>query len=352
MNTVLTKPSAGERVLARRRPFAMDAVSVASPQLAVLEDLHGWLSAGHRAVLLTLFSAGPSSLRDAGALCAIREDGRLSGSVSGGLIEDELIDLVRSGVYWDRPARLLSCPASDEEPARRHLPPDARITLTLEPAPQLADVLVAVEALRARRVISRELDFETGSVRHRILSATVPGSVSGGTRAICTILRPAWRVCPVGRPPVVQAVQQIARRVNFEVVDAQNVLPGLAGEIDGRTDRGSQFSPSLRRTAELAELDPLTIVLLLDDLPQPVDAALTDAIARANGLACRRVRRGERPDVAASEFSPAGRAPEEIALCAAAALVEMRAARLADPANASVSTIARRAEPQIHEPAA
>lgn len=278
-------------------------------------------------MLLTVCSTWPSSSCERGALCAIREDGRLSGSVSGGLIEDELIDLVRSGIYWGRAPRLL-CYTGEDNPEQRRLPAGAQLTFTLEPAPDPADLGVAVDALRARRIVARELDLDTGTVRFESLDVSSAGSVAADGRIVRTVLRPAWRVWPLGAEATVQAIRRVARYVHFDVVsvhsNGHDALPA------SQQARGAPVGAIAAN-----DLDALTIVLALDDAQLLLNDGLLDAIARSGSPLCVQVR--EAPMLAAQRRSPGAtkrfvsgaRAPEEVAVTALAALIELRAARLA-----------------------
>ena len=58
----------------------------------VLRTLHGWRAAGRRALLATVVRTWGSSPRPVGSIMALCEDGAVVGSVSGGCIEDDLID--------------------------------------------------------------------------------------------------------------------------------------------------------------------------------------------------------------------------------------------------------------------
>lgn len=57
----------------------------------VLQSVFEWLLTGHHVLLVTVLRTWGSSPRPIGALMAIRGDGRVVGSVSGGCIEDDLI---------------------------------------------------------------------------------------------------------------------------------------------------------------------------------------------------------------------------------------------------------------------
>ena len=67
-----------------------------SVDLEVLKSSARWLDEGHRALLVTVVRTWGSSPRPEGAMLAVRDDGLVVGSVSGGCIEDDLIDRVRN----------------------------------------------------------------------------------------------------------------------------------------------------------------------------------------------------------------------------------------------------------------
>ncbi len=58
----------------------------------VLRTLQGWRAAGQRALLATVVRTWGSSPRPEGSIMALCETGAVVGSVSGGCIEDDLID--------------------------------------------------------------------------------------------------------------------------------------------------------------------------------------------------------------------------------------------------------------------
>ena len=58
----------------------------------VLRTLLKWRRAGQRALMATVIRTWGSSPRPIGSIMALCEDGAVVGSVSGGCIEDDLID--------------------------------------------------------------------------------------------------------------------------------------------------------------------------------------------------------------------------------------------------------------------
>ena len=62
-----------------------------SLDLQVLTQARDWHAAGHAVWLVTVIETWGSAPRPPGALLALRDDGRVTGSVSGGCVEDDLI---------------------------------------------------------------------------------------------------------------------------------------------------------------------------------------------------------------------------------------------------------------------
>ncbi|AVS63291.1 cytochrome oxidase I, partial [Paracidovorax avenae] len=61
------------------------------PELRVARALHDWRAGGRHAVLATVLRTWGSSPRPVGSWMALRDDGLIEGSVSGGCIEDDLL---------------------------------------------------------------------------------------------------------------------------------------------------------------------------------------------------------------------------------------------------------------------
>ena len=126
----------------------------------IFEVLHQWMARDHAAALATVVRTFGSSPRPTGSMVAIRDDGAVVGSVSGGCIEQELIERVRAGLPT-RP-QLLSFGGTAEENQRIGLPCGGKLELVFEPAPN-ADIISALySALKSSQPITRYLDFSTG----------------------------------------------------------------------------------------------------------------------------------------------------------------------------------------------
>ena len=119
-----------------------------SLDLQVLRQARDWRDAQGRAVwLVTVIETWGSAPRPPGALLAMRDDGLVVGSVSGGCVEDDLIDRVRKGERVATPS-LITYGVTKEEAARFGLPCGGNLRLVQEP---LVDTAWIDEVLRAHR---------------------------------------------------------------------------------------------------------------------------------------------------------------------------------------------------------
>ena len=69
-----------------------------STDYQVLQSAINWLHDGKRVALATVVQTWGSSPRPVGSWLAIREDGQVVGSVSGGCVEDDLIRRVQTEI--------------------------------------------------------------------------------------------------------------------------------------------------------------------------------------------------------------------------------------------------------------
>src|SRR5690349_12424134 len=104
-----------------------------SVDLQVLKSANDWVKAGRRVVMATVVRTWGSAPRPIGALTAIRDDGMVVGSVSGGCIEDDMILQVRAGdLVKDKPATTKYGVSADEG-KRFRLPCGGTRELVIEP---------------------------------------------------------------------------------------------------------------------------------------------------------------------------------------------------------------------------
>jgi xanthine dehydrogenase accessory factor len=137
---------------------------VHSIDIEVLEAAMRWLDEGHRALLVTVVKTWGSSPRPEGAMLVVRGDGHVMGSVSGGCIEDDLIDRVRRNGIMQRAPEVVKYGIGAEEARHFGLPCGGTIQLVLEPITQQSGIRALYEAIDRRELVARTLDMATGAV--------------------------------------------------------------------------------------------------------------------------------------------------------------------------------------------
>src|ERR1700704_551717 len=108
-------------------------ISVDSVDLEVVRSALKWSESGHRATLGTVTHTWGSAPRPVGAMLVIRDDGRVIGSVSGGCVEDDLIDRVKSAALASQKPETVVYGVTQEKAARFGLPCGGTLQLVLEP---------------------------------------------------------------------------------------------------------------------------------------------------------------------------------------------------------------------------
>ena len=124
-------PSASAAQRRRGSGVTMDSVD-----LEVLKRCAEWLSAGRRVQLVTVVKTWGSSPRPPGAMLAVRDDGIVEGSVSGGCVEDDLVGRVRADGMTAKECAVVTYGVSADEARRFGLPCGGTIQLVLEPLAQ------------------------------------------------------------------------------------------------------------------------------------------------------------------------------------------------------------------------
>ena len=116
-----------------------------SVDLEVLKRSVDWIDAGRRVLLVTVVKTWGSSPRPEGAMLAVRDDGHVVGSVSGGCIEDDIIERTRREGMNVEHCEAVTYGVSADEARRFGLPCGGTIRLVLEPLTRESGILALVQ---------------------------------------------------------------------------------------------------------------------------------------------------------------------------------------------------------------
>jgi len=188
---------------------------VDSVDLEVLRRSAEWLDAGRRVLLVTVVKTWGSSPRPEGAMLAVRDDGLVVGSVSGGCIEDDIVDRVRREGMNETQSRAVKYGVSADEARKFGLPCGGTIQLVLEPLARVSGMRALLREIESGHLVARRLDLRTGAATLHPARATDGLAFDGDT--LTTIHGPRYRMLVIGASQLSKYLAQIAVGLDYQV---------------------------------------------------------------------------------------------------------------------------------------
>ena len=244
-----------------------------STDYIVLKTALSWLREGKRIAIATVVQTWGSSPRPVGSWLAIREDGQVVGSVSGGCVEDDLIRRVQTEILTRNTPELVIYGVSKEEAARFGLPCGGTLRLLVEPSPEQAVLEEILKGIESHQIILRRVDLHSGK------STLCPGSredgFSFGDAEMQTSYGPRWRMFVIGAGQLSLYVANFALASDFDVI----VIDPREEYTEGLHQDGIQFIKGMPDDVmqELG-IDSHTAIVALTHDPKIDDLALIDAL--------------------------------------------------------------------------
>jgi len=239
----------------------------------VLKKAQEWIRSGQRGVLGTVVRTWGSAPRPVGALVGVRADGQVVGSVSGGCIEDDLIDRVRSGaLLLERPQRV-KYGVSAEEATRFGLPCGGTIELVLEPLTAQSKIDALLEGVAAGQQIARRLDLRSGEVS--LSDGQGFAALSVDDSALVCVHGPTWRLLLIGAGQLTQYLAEMALALDYQVL----ICDPREEYADAWQVKGTTLVRTMPDDTVLAcQPDRHTAIVALTHDPKLDDLALMEAL--------------------------------------------------------------------------
>lgn len=244
----------------------MDAVDY-----QVLKSVVGWLQQGKRVALVTVVRNWGSAPRPLGSLFAITDDGAFTGSVSGGCIEDDLMQ--RFGAAFPQRIELVRYGISAEQMQRFGLPCGGTLELVIEPLRDAAALTPLLDAVANHRLVQRRLDLRSGDASIETTDADF--SLRFDAEQLLQVFGPRWRLLIIGAGQVSEYLAQMAPALDFSVYlndpreeQRRNWHVDDVTWLDGMPDDAVlAFKPDRR-----------TVIVTLSHDPKVDDMALMEAL--------------------------------------------------------------------------
>lgn len=184
-----------------------------SLDLDVLERALDWRRSGRRVWLLTVAQTFGASPRPPGSLAAIRDDGILVGSVSGGCIEDDLV--ARRGEYAGRKPQFAAYGVTAEEARRFGLPCGGELEVIIEPEVAEDELETLLANIAAGRIVARRVDLASGD--WTFTPARPADECSRSADEFVSVHGPRWRMLIIGASEIAHYLAEVASTVDFQV---------------------------------------------------------------------------------------------------------------------------------------
>lgn len=323
--------------------------------LQVLSQLTQWIENGERGWLCTVVKTWGSSPRPVGSLLCCNSAGHIAGSLSGGCIEDDLLEKLQAGELATDKPQLHIYGETAEEADRFNLPCGGQLHVVIEPftdQENLAALKHVVERLTARQCVQRSVDVASGSMqvedserfKHLEFIGDFTNSAKPGEKFLVQTYGPRHQLFLIGASNVSMYLAEFAQKLDYQVV----VCDPRPEMIEQWPVEGVQLVNDMPDDAVRKHADSFSAVIALTHDPRIDDMGLMEALKTdaffigAMGSTRTSAKRRERLlqlDLTEQEIArlhaPVGlpigsKTPAEIAIAILAQLTALRSEKKAD----------------------
>ncbi|MES9991948.1 MAG: XdhC family protein [Candidatus Thiodiazotropha sp.] len=174
-----------------------------------------WLRQGKRVALATVTQTWGSSPRPPGSLMAMNHEGRFIGSVSGGCVEEELINRYRSGELSDALPTSVGFGVDSQEAARFGLPCGGRLQMTIEHLDAVDPIEELLRRIDGGELVARRLSQDSGEVSLSDGAGYPELSLSNGE--LVKVFGAAWQLLLIGDGQLARYLARMARMLDYRV---------------------------------------------------------------------------------------------------------------------------------------
>ena len=247
-----------------------------SVDIEVLRTAIEWVDGGHRVTVGTIVKTWGSAPRPVGSMVAVRGDGQVSGSVSGGCVEDDLIEKVKAKAVAREKPQLITYGVTNEEATRWGLPCGGTLQVVLEPLGKDTNFRELLAVIGRQQLIARRLEMDSGK------SELVPGKWSDALefdgKTLVSVHGPRWRLVLIGAGQLTRYLAEMARMLDYHVLVVEPREEYYAGWNLPHVELTREMPDDVIREANL---DGHSAVVALTHDPKIDDLALLEALKSA-----------------------------------------------------------------------
>ncbi len=187
----------------------------------VIGQVLNWLRAGQACWLATVVGTWGSSPRPIGSLFACNRDGQVVGSLSGGCVEEDLLDKLTSGELAAEHPQFFQYGISAEETEKFGLPCGGSLYIVVEPQTPSATTLAQFSelntALDERRCVQRSVALGKGQTHVREVAEHAPLHWDESAQMLTHTYGPRFQLFIIGAGMVGKYLAEMALMLDYEV---------------------------------------------------------------------------------------------------------------------------------------
>ena len=243
----------------------------------VLHTAYEWLKQGHGVVLVTVLKTWGSSPRPPGSLLVMRRDGVIAGSVSGGCVEEDLVQRYRDQQLSDSYPTRIDYGVKRKDATRFGLPCGGRLELLVERLDGAGEdgehLNQLLDALQQQQLMARHVDLQTGKVS--LQAAKAEQDFVYTNIYVRKIFGPQWNMLLIGAGHLSQYVSQMALMLDYRVIVCDPREEYAKGwQVEGTELTTMMPDDAVQHYTQQAR----SIVVALTHDPKLDDMALLDAL--------------------------------------------------------------------------
>ncbi|MEE2782842.1 MAG: XdhC family protein [Pseudomonadota bacterium] len=199
----------------------MQELTMQAMDKEVLGQIQRWLMQGESCWLATVVKTWGSSPRPEGSLFACNKRGQITGSLSGGCVEEDLLEKLTQGELAVDSPQFFQYGITAEETEKLGLPCGGHLYIVIEPL-QPTDTLCAHfeqvnAALDERRCVQRTIDLRKGKTTIIDVEKHLPLTWDDANQVLTQTYGPRYQLFIIGAGMVSRYLAEMAGMLDYDV---------------------------------------------------------------------------------------------------------------------------------------
>jgi len=191
-------------------------MSQATDDIEVLSTALNWLKSGEQAVLVTVLKTWGSSPRPPGSLMVMNLSGKYAGSISGGCVEQQLIERLQADQLVEAYPAFINYGVDAQQASQLGLPCGGQLLLLIEQLTDELSIEKILTDLSQGKLVTRKVDTNSGTVD--LLTGKVGKDIQQAESAVVKTFGPSWQLFIIGNGQIATQLARMALLLDYRVV--------------------------------------------------------------------------------------------------------------------------------------